>query len=168
MNHSTSSGGRARAKRPGSAFWLLVLATTLALASSPAWARDGSCRFRAVGLTLNFGALDPSSNLTITKPVVASTTNASMAGDCTTGPMTVSMQGSTSRQLVNGANAISYTVSNIQATLPPPGNSPPGQPNTGWATWFAPGQFQGVIQWAAYADAPAGNYTDSITITVTP
>ena len=154
-------------RRPS--FWLLVIGTTLALLASPTWARDASCRFRAVGLTLNFGALNPSDiGATITKPVVISTPNANIAGDCTTGPMTISMQGSTSRQLVNGAYAISYTISNIQASLPAPGNSPPGQPNTGWAAWFTPGQFQGVIQWAAYADAPAGNYTDSITITVTP
>ena len=135
----------------------------------PTWARDASCRFRAVGLTLNFGTLDPSNiGATISKPVVVSTTNANMAGDCTTGPMTISMLGSTSRQLVNGANTINYTISSIQASLPAPGNSPPGQPNTGWVTWFAPGQFQGVIPWAAYADAPVGNYTDSITLIVTP
>ena len=161
-------GGPSQARRPRRSFWLLAIATALTLLASPTWARDTSCRFRAAGLTLNFGALDPSSNATITKPVVVSTTNANMAGDCTTGPMTVSMQGSTSRQLVNGANTINYTFSNIQASLAAPGNSPPGQPNTGWAAWFTPGQFQGVIQGAAYADAPAGNYTDSITITVTP
>lgn len=137
---------------------------------SPASAADLVCNFRARGLSLNFGTLNPSIVQDITSPVTVATTNANMAGDCTPpGNMTISLVGSSSRQLVNGANKIDYTISGLPITLPKPGNAPPGNPGSGYVTWFTPGpQLQGTILWAAYADAPAGNYSDSVTISINP
>ncbi len=134
----------------------------------PAWAADGNCQFRAKGLSLNFGTLDPSSNAAVNQPVVATTTFANMAGDCQGGTMTISVVGSSSRQLTKGADTINYTITGMPITMARPGNAPPGNPGSGYATWFAPGQIQGTIAWSAYANAPAGTYTDTVSIQVTP
>lgn len=153
-------------KRLRLVFWLA--ANTLLL--SPVWAADGSCLFRARGLSLNFGVLDPSITAAVNKPVVATTTFADMAGDCkpTSATMTISIQGSASRQLINGTNTIDYMITGLPITLNRPGNAPPGNPANGFTTWFAPNQIQGVIQWSAFADVPAGDYTDSVTVLITP
>jgi hypothetical protein len=141
----------------------------LSFPSSPSWAADTVCQFRAKGLDLDFGTLDPSINVPGSAPVVATTTFANMAGDCTsTGNMTISIVGPASRQLVSGANTINYTITGFPISLPKPGNAPPGNPGNGYTAWFAPNQIQGTIQWSAYADAPAGIYTDSITISINP
>jgi hypothetical protein len=149
---------------------LLVLCAAAAMAAPHgAWAADLICQFRAKGLSLAFGTLDPSSNLSVTKPVVASTTFADMAGDCQGGNMTIAIQGgATSRQLVKGADTIDYTISGLPITLARPGNAPGGNPAAGYTTWFAAGQIQATIAWSAYADKPAGLYTDTITVVVTP
>lgn len=104
----------------------------------------------------------------MSKPITVGTTNANQAGDCTV-TMTIDVVGSSSRQMVGpGGATIAYTIAGLPIRMPGPGNSPPGRPNTGWATWFGPGQLTGTIQPSAYVDAPAGNYTDSVTIRVTP
>jgi spore coat protein U-like protein len=153
-------------KRPALGFLSCIAAVTLF--SSPAWG-GLECRFRASGLALNFGTLDPSSNVAATMPVVAATTPASLAGDCANGNMTISIaDGASSRLLTYGADTIAYTISGLPITLAKPGNVPPGNPDTGWATWFGAGQITGIIQWSAYANAPAGTYLDTVTIVVTP
>ena len=135
----------------------------------PADAADTTCGFRARGLSLVFGTLDPSSGANVTKPITVATTFANTAGDCTgAGNMTISVVGSSSRQLVSGSNTINYTITGLPVSLPKPGNAPNGNPAAGYTTWFTPGQLQGSILWSAYADAPAGNYSDSITISVNP
>jgi spore coat protein U-like protein len=148
--------------------WFQFCVAATVFLGSPAWGADAVCRFRAGGLSLNFGTLDPSSNAAVGKPVVVATTFADMAGDCSNGTMTISIQGSASRQLVNGSNTINYTITGLPITLPKPGNAPPGNPGGGYVTWFAPNQLQGVIEWIDYADVPAGTYTDSVTILVNP
>jgi hypothetical protein len=153
----------------GLKFWLLFCVVAPSFFSSASWAADTVCQFRAKGLALNFGTLDPSINVPVPAPVVATTTFANMAGDCTgTGDMTISIVGPASRQLVSGASTIDYTITGLPISLPKPGNAPPGNPGSGYTAWFAPNQIQGTIQWSAYADAPAGNYSDSITISINP
>jgi hypothetical protein len=155
-------------------FWLLFCIATTSFFSLPAWARDASCQFRAKGFNLAFGTLDPSSNVAVSKPAVMATTFADMAGDCNVGgTMTISLVGSSSRQLVSlsSGGTINYTLTStgLPVTLAQPGNAPPGNPANGYTTWFTPNQLQGTIQWSAYADAPAAtDYTDSIIISVTP
>ena len=148
--------------------WLFALALSLWL-TAPAGAANGSCEFRARGLSLNFGVLDPSSHASVSSPVVPSTSLADLAGDCNTaGPMTISIAGSSSRQLAGpGGGTINYTITGLPVSLPKPGNSP-GSSGKNYVPWFNPGQLQGVIQWSAYADAPAGLYSDTVTVVITP
>ena len=139
------------------------------LAVSPMFAADTVCNFRARGLNLSFGMIDPSIVQTISKPITVQTTFANQAGDCVVGGnMTMSIVGSSSRQLVNGVNTINYSISGFPIVLPKPGNAPNGNPGSGFVAWFTPGQLQGTILWSDYADAPAGNYLDNITISVNP
>jgi hypothetical protein len=153
----------------GLKFWPLLCVVAPSFFSSASWAADTVCQFQAAGLSLNFGTLDPSINVPGSAPVVATTTFANMAGDCTPpGNMTISIVGPTSRQLVSGANTINYTITGLPISLVKPGNAPKGNPGSGYTAWFAPNQIQGTIQWSAYADAPAGNYLDSITISINP
>lgn len=140
-----------------------------ACAVAPVFAADNVCNFRAKGLSLNFGLINPSIVQDISRPIAVATTFANEAGDCTgAGNMTISIVGSSSRELVNGTNKINYTISGFPISLPRPGNAPPGNPGVGYVTWFTPGQLQGTILWSAYADAPAGNYVDNVTLSVNP
>jgi len=139
-----------------------------ACAVAPVFAKDTFCNFRAKGLSLNFGVLNPSIVQDISKPITVATTFADQAGDCVKpGDMTIDVVGSKTRQLTNGANTINYTISGLPIKLPRPGNAS-GNSGNGYATWFTLGQLQGTILWSAYADAPAGTYSDSITISVNP
>lgn len=136
----------------------------------PVHAADRICNFRAKGLVLNFGLLNPSIAQNVSQPITVATTNADMAGDCVgNGNMTISISGSNSRQLVSGINTINYTISGLPISLPQPGNAPKNNPDIGYITWFtAASQLQGNIVWSAFADAPAGNYSDSVTILINP
>lgn len=136
----------------------------------PTYAADRLCNFRAKGLSLNFGVLNPSVAQNVTQPITVATTFADMAGDCVgSGNMTISVSGSSSRQLVSGINTINYTISGLPISLPQPGNAPNNNPSIGFVKWFtAASQLQGNILWSAFADAPAGNYSDSVTISVNP
>lgn len=151
-------------------FWFGIL--TAALLAPSAWGADGSCGFRASGLSLDFGTLNPSVVGEVRAPLVILTTFANQAGDCRTGNMTVSVSGGNSRQMtgggVDGTGTINYTIVGLPVTLPKPGNAPPGNPSMGYVNWFTTGQIEGVIQWSAFADAPAGSYTDSFTVVVNP
>lgn len=151
----------------------LLFAVLIALNAGvfmPAYAADTVCNFRARGLSLNFGVLNPSIVQDIIQPVTVATTFANMAGDCTGGGnMTISIVGPSSRQLVSGINSINYSILGLPISLPRPGNAPNGNPASGYATWFTPGpQLQGNLLWSAFADAPAGNYSDTVTISVNP
>ena len=133
------------------------------------FAADAVCNFRAKGLNLNFGSINPSIVQDIVRPITVTTTFANQAGDCTAGSnMTVDVVGPSTHLLVNGINTISYTISGFPIVLPRPGNAPPGNPGTGYVTWFNPGQLQGTILWSAYADAPAGIYIGSVVLSVFP
>jgi hypothetical protein len=154
-------------------FWFLS-GMAAALLAQPAWAADGSCSFRAAGLSLDFGTLNPSRTdiPEVRAPLVILTTFANQAGDCKTGNMTVSVSGGNSRQMsgggADGTGTINYTIVGLPVTLPKPGNAPPGNPAAGYSNWFTANQIEGVIQWSAFADAPAGFYTDSFTVVVNP
>ena len=148
-----------------SAIFIVLNASVLV----PTYAADRVCNFRAKGLSLNFGLLNPSVVQNITRPVTVATTFADFAGDCVGSNMTISVSGSSSRQLVSGTNTINYTILGLPISLPQPGNAPNNNPSIGFVTWFTPvSQLQGNILWSAFADAPAGNYSDSVTILVNP
>ena len=148
---------------------LVVVLAANFVAVSAVFAADTVCNFRAKGLSLNFGLINPSIVQDISRPITVATSLANEAGDCTgAGNMTISIVGPSSRLLVNGTNTINYTISGFPIALPRPGNAPKGNPNVGYAAWFTPGQIQGTILWSAYADAPAGNYVDNVTLSVNP
>ena len=148
---------------------LIVVLMLIVWVPVPVFAANLLCSFRAKGLNLSFGLINPSIAQTISSPITFQTAFANQAGDCNGGGnMMVSIVGSSTRQLVSGANVISYTISGFPIVLPKPGNAPPGNPGKGYVTWFTPGQLQGTILWNDYANAPAGSYTDNFTISVDP
>lgn len=131
--------------------------------AAPADAKDAACRFEATGLRLAFGNLDPSNAVEVVRPVQAVNTGAGNVGDCdvVAGTLTVSVVGATARQLSNGAGGtIPYTLAGFPVTLGQPGNKQ-------YASFLSPA-LTGTIAAGAYADAPAGTYTDTVTISVSP
>jgi hypothetical protein len=143
--------------------WLLPWLAALALAGAgPAHARDFTCQFQATGLALRFGNLDPSNAVQVVKAVQVVNTNADKVGDCNGAPtLNISVVGSTSRTLTNGAGgAIPYTIAGLPITMAQPGNNR-------YAIFLSPA-LTGTIGAGAYADAPAGTYTDTVTISVSP
>ena len=135
----------------------------LAGAALPAFSKDLLCGFQARGLSMSFGTLDPSSNLTVTVPVSASTLNANTAGDCQLVTMTISgdngLNFSGSRRLRNaaGTDFIPYDLVGIPLSSAAPGNNR-----------YPVFTFNGTVTGNAYADASAGSYSDTIVISVTP
>lgn len=144
----------------------LVLAAAAAAAcvcASPAWAKDTLCGFQATGLALTFGPLDPSNAVQVVKVVQAANVNAGNVGDCNASGATLSVSviGGTSRQLTGPpGGAIPYTLAGFPISMPEPGNNR-------YANFLSVG-LTGTIAQGAYADAPAGTYSDTVTITVSP
>jgi hypothetical protein len=142
---------------------LLACVATLMLAAAPAHSKDSTCGFRATGLGLTFGALDPSNAVQVVRVVQAVNAGAGTVGDCDTvaGTLTISIVGATSRQLSNGAGGtIPYTLAGFPITMGQPGNKVYAN--------FLSAALTGTIAAGAYADAPAGAYTDTVTISVSP
>lgn len=141
------------------AVWLAALAF-------PTWARNNSCLFQAAGgLSLSFGALDPSNAVAVTVSAAAVSLNSNHVGDCrpTIQTMTISGDnglnfGGGSRRLRSASGSfIPYSLTALPITRSRPGNNN-----------YVMFTFNGVIAAAAYQNAPAGTYTDTITISVNP
>lgn len=143
---------------------IVAAAVTSALACAlPAHGKDALCGFAATGLALTFGALDPSNAVQVVKVVQAANVNAGTVGDCnvTAGTLTISVIGATSRQLSGPSGGkIPYTLAGFPITMPQPGNNK-------YASFLSVG-LTGTIAAGAYADAPAGTYSDTVTISVSP
>lgn len=144
---------------------LLVLGcVALALAcAAPAQAKDAACGFQATGLGLAFGNLDPSNAVQVVRPVQAVNADAGNVGDCDAAgaTMTISVVGASARQLSNGAGGtIPYTLAGFPITMGQPGNKVYAN--------FLSAALTGTIEAGAYADAPAGTYTDTVIISVSP
>jgi spore coat protein U-like protein len=143
---------------------LRLFAIAVLCAAPPAFAKDRLCQFQARGLSMSFGSLDPSSGSNATAVMSAATLNADKAGDCDR-PVTMVIDGdggqnySGSRRLRNatGTNFIPYTLVGLPITSSGPGNNV-----------YAPFTFSGQILWSSYANAPAGTYSDTVMISVTP
>ena len=149
-----------------STFLLLFPAACAALMglALPAYGGDKVCGFQASGLGLSFGTLDPSSGADVNVAVSASTLNADKAGDCVTA-VTMKIDGDNglnfngSRRLKNaaGTDFIPYSLSGLPLSSPGPGNNR-----------YQTFTFNGVILGSAYANASAGNYSDTVIISVSP
>ena len=139
-------------------FGLVVVAGWLG-ATAPAQAADTTCQFRSKGLSMSFGALNPSSG----SNVLVAVTGASTAGDCIAGvTMTISgdngLNYNGTRNLKNAAgDRIAYSLVGL-----PQSRSGPGNKN------YVPFTFNGAILWNDYANAPAGGYSDTVIISVSP
>lgn len=139
------------------AFAALCCALLLAC-PAPALSRDASCEFRGAGVTLTFGNLDPSNPV----QVVRMLQGAGEVGDCNSKGLnlTVSIVGPSARQLTNGSGGvIPYTLSGFPVTMPQPGNN-------AYPSFLA--GLTGTIASGVYVDAPAGAYSDNVTIRVDP
>lgn len=115
---------------------------------------------------MSFGTLDPSSNANVTVPVQAAVANANRVGDCQNGggnTLQITADNgqwfSGSRRLKNltSADFIDYSLTGLPLTLSRPGNNV-----------YVIFTFNGTVAGSAYANAPAGNYSDTVLITVTP
>lgn len=143
--------------------WFVATATTaLSIMAMPAFAADSTCAFRGGGASLGFGTLDPSVASTVTVPVTLGTLD---VGDCNPKTQTLTITadngqnfGGGSRRMSNGSGGfIAYSLSGLPLTMNRPGN------NT-----YAIFTFSGTVLSAAYENATAGSYSDSIIISVTP
>lgn len=134
----------------------LALAAGLLATTLPAYAVGNNCSFKSLGLSLNFGALNPASGSNVVVPV----SGATAVGDCAPGQrMTISGDSGQNgnRNLKNAAgDLISYSLS-LPITMAGPGNSQ-----------YVALTFNGSILWSAYANASAGSYSDQVIISVTP
>lgn len=164
--HGTRHGFRVagrEGKSVGSRLSWLIAAALLGLAPS-AFAAGANCLFQAKGLSMSFGNLDPSNAVTVTVPVAAATLNANRVGDCPSSrTMVVDADGGQnflgSRRMRRGATGdyIPYSLIGLPWSQSGPGNN-------SYVTFT----FSGTVAGTAYEGASAGNYTDTVIITVTP
>lgn len=143
---------------------LSLLGALLAATATPVDAKNASCQFEATGLILAFGNLDPSNAVQKVQVVQAQNVGAGSVGDCNTVGVTMSVQivGSSSRSMSNGAGGvIPYTLAGFPVT----GITQPG--NNKYVNFLSVG-VAGTIAAGSYADAPAGTYSDTVTISVSP
>lgn len=140
-----------------------VICLLFALACSSSFAKDWTCKFKANGSqTLRFGALNPASGTTVTVPMTTASLNADYAGDCDS-VVTMSITDnngsnfSGSRRLKNlsSADYIPYSLTSVSQRGP--GNNQ-----------YVVFALQGTIVGSAYQDAPAGDYLDTVQVTVKP
>jgi spore coat protein U-like protein len=139
----------------------VLLAALLLAAVAPAHAKDFLCGFQATGLALNFGTIDPSNAVQVVTAVQAVNMNANNVGDCNGGAtLDISVVGATSRALSNGTDTIPYTITGFPITMSQPGNNK-------YVNFLSPAM-TGTIAAGTYANASAGTYTDTVTISVSP
>lgn len=139
-----------------------AIAVLVAASAMPAYSLAGNngCAFNASGTTgLAFPTLDPSSGALVTANATV------QVGDCPSGQtmlVTVDQGQRMNRTMirVGGTELIPYSVST--PTFSPGNASGPGNGLYKTAT------FTGTVQASAYADAVAGNYSDVLTVTVSP
>lgn len=127
--------------------------------AAPASAADVICQFSNKGMSMSFGALNPASGVDVIKPVSGGTT----AGDCV-GKVTMTISGDNglnyngTRNLKSAAgDLIAYSLIGLPQSSPGPGNNK-----------FVSFTFDGAILWNDYANSPAGTYTDTVIISVSP
>lgn len=137
---------------------ILVLAAAIALVSSTAFAAGtatlnvtanvlGTCII--TGGNLAFGALDPT-----TAPAVGPIAATGVAVNCTSGNAFTVTDDAASKPLTNGANQINFTLSHAGSGT-----------GTGALDAYP---ITGSILAGAYSTSPAGAYTSSVTLTITP
>jgi spore coat protein U-like protein len=144
----------------------LCLLPALCIAGTSAFAANNSCSFEATGgFSLSFGSLDPSNAVTVTAPVAAASLNSANAGDCNPSNQTMTISadnglyasGGTRRMRNAAGDFIAYSLSSMPLTMSRPGNNR-----------YVTVTFNGTVLGTAYQDASAGEYSDTVTISVNP
>jgi spore coat protein U-like protein len=138
------------------AVWPLVVA--LSGLGFPAYGAV-TCAFQSRGgLALAFGALNPAVGANVTVTATAMSLSADTWGNCpnTTMSMTADSGLNGSRRMTNGTAFIQYSLA-----LPANANGPAGNA-------FVPFILTGTVLGTDYINAPAGSYSDTVQITVTP
>jgi len=149
----------------------VFIALAMLAAGGAAWAADtntltvtasvtGTCKFSSATSTLDFGALDPSN------PVLVNGSGTTQFW-CTRGVPTATLaagngahwDGVSSRRMVGPAptDLIPYSLALTPDALP---NAGPGSPRTL--------TISGQVLAANYTGATAGNYSDTVTLTINP
>jgi spore coat protein U-like protein len=140
-----------------------VAAALLLCVAAPVHATGNNCSFQASGLSMGFGRLDPSAATNVTRAVSAATLNANKWGDCAPGQgLTLSADNGlnfngTRRMKSASGGFIAYSLTALPAAVPGPGNGN-----------YAVFTFNGVVLGIDYANAPAGSYSDTVIISVSP
>ncbi len=148
----------------------VFIALAVLAAGGAAWAADtntltvtasvtGTCKFSAATSALNFGALDPS-----TPVLVNGSTTAQFW--CTRG---VTTDGITANVGLNPAGAVRQMRDSVSLDLIPYSLtlSPDGSTNQGPASPRTL-SISGTVAAADYTGKSAGNYSDTVTLTITP
>jgi hypothetical protein len=137
---------------------LSLLVAGAAFAAAPALGKDAVCQFQARGLSLNFGALDPSSGLNATAVLSAASLGADKAGDCQQTTMKIEADnGARLLRSATGPDVIPYALVGLPINVAAPGNNK-----------YATFSFNGLILYSSYATVAEGTYTDTVIISVTP
>jgi len=150
-------------KRPAFPTIYPVAAALLLSVAAPVYANGNSCSFQASGLSMGFGTLNPSAASNVTRAVSAATLNANKWGDCAPGQgLTLSADNGlnfsgTRRMKSAGGGFIAYSLSALPSGVAGPGNGS-----------YVAFTFNGVILGVDYANAPAGGYSDTVIIWVSP
>lgn len=133
-----------------------------------------NCAFRAPGtLTLAFGNLDPSIGTTAVTSLTVGTFQSDQVGDCT--PMTQTMTLSAgngqnflggSRRLASGGDFIPYYIAGSGGGWA--GTGPWTRNKPGNKSWSQIPVLTATIQGVDYENAAAGNYSDTVILTISP
>jgi len=140
---------------------LCPIVAVLVFGATSAYANGANCFFRAGGVTLAFGNLDPSTAANVTRPITIG--SGATWGDCQNRDMTMyaddGQHFSGSRRLANGAATefIPYTLSALPSLVPSQGNNV-----------FIAFTFNATILGSSYTNASAGLYQDNVILRVEP
>lgn len=147
--------------------WWTAAAVLLLPAAALAAGGGNTCAFQNRGLVLSFGNLDPSSASDVPNTQVQEAAqDAKKWGDCAPGvSMTLSaddgLHFSGTRRMKRvapaGPDYIRYTLTALPTGVRGPGNG-----------IYVSFTFAGTVLGMDYADAPAGDYEDTVQVTVTP
>lgn len=148
-------------------------AAVVGLLSSTAVAAP-NCTFRATGtLNLAFGTLDPSAGTPAIAALTIGTLNSDQAGDCTPTSQTMTLTAGTgqnfsggSRRMASAGNFIAYSISGSGGGWA--GSGPWTRAKPGTNTWRQIPILTATIPSANYENAAAGNYSDTVVLTISP
>jgi hypothetical protein len=140
-----------------------IIAAAMMLSLCPGAQAASGCAFQANGMSLSFGILNPSVATNMTATATASTLNADRWGSCSNTTMSMTADNGQNFAPCGGSRCMRNGVAFIRYSLTLPNSISTGPGNT-----FFVFTLTGQVMGSAYIDAPAGNYTDRVVLTVNP